>query len=726
MFYKSLDYKANTKDATRVFLGYNHTNQPADGEFYDMRNMSADEYPAVATRKRRTKKLTLASNDWQELETEFAFSYDGSVSSGTVVYQSGSMEVGGKETLSFSCTADEELVSSVGTEVTYYDPEGKEIGTETVGKDPFVTPDQTGSCKIVVSATVRNPQEQEEEDLIGCVTGMSVKLFNRNIRGMLLKDGKLAYMVGSRLMYDGTEVDFKEHMPESDDYRTEVQLLSFGVYILIFPLALYFNTRDPKDYGMLSEEYVAGKQESQVKFTMCDANGEEITASTEEPENPENMDYWLDTEEKCLYQWSESLAMWVSVSATYIRIEIAYEELPENPFPQMFAEGDAVFMNSSLEDINKGSIIQKLGQVTGEDGKVTGGYIVVKGYLSGQIVEEVSSEKTLYFRRKVPEMDYVCVSNNRVWGCRHGISEDSEAVNEIYASKLGDAKNWYCYAGNATDSYALSLGDDGEFTAAFTFKGYPMFFKENVVYKIYGGYPAAYQLYTYDCRGVQKGSHRSLAVVNEYLVYKSVRDVCVFDGSTPAGISGKLGAERYHSAAAGACLGKYYISMEDSKGETCFFTYDLERGIWCREDGLKIEEFAYNNSGQLYGRNKLSVYGFEEAEDTFGQTEETPEGKLEWMLETPDLGLTSSERLWVRAIHVRVYMEYAAVMDVYLDCGSTGDRPVKTVRGEGRICSFRIPVIAARTDHFRIRLSGYGYVRVYSMEKEMEYGSDRK
>lgn len=726
MFYKSLDYKANTKDTTRVFLGYNHTNQPADGEFYDMRNMSADEYPAIATRKRRTMNLTLASNDWQELEVNFEFSYDGSVSVGTATYQSGSIEVGEKETLTFSCKTDEELVSSVASKVTYFDSEGNEIGSEEIGNESFVTPDQTGACEITVSALIRDPQDHTEEELPECVTELSVKLFNRNIRGMLLKDGKLAYMVGSKLMYDGQEIDFKEYMSKADDYRTEMQLLSFGVYILIFPAALYFNTNDLEDYGSLSEEYVAGTFESQVKFTMCDAQGEEITASTTEPEDPENMDYWLNTEEKCLYQWSDSLAMWVSVSATYIRIEITHTVLPETPFPQMFSEGDAVFMNSSLEDINKGSIIQKLGKITGESGEIIGGYIVVKGYLSGQVVEEVSPEKTLYFRRKIPEMDYVCVSNNRVWGCRHGLSEDSEAVNEIYASKLGDAKNWYCYAGNATDSYALSLGDDGEFTAAFTFKGYPMFFKENVVYKIYGGYPAAYQLYTYDCRGVQRGSHRSLAVVNEYLVYKSVRDICVFDGSMPTGISGKLGAEKYKNAAAGACLGKYYISMENSTGSSCFFTYDLERGIWSREDDLKIEEFVYNNSGQLYGRNKLSVYGFEDAADGFGQAEETPEGRLKWMLETPDLGLEDLERKWVKAIHIRAYMEYEAVMDVYVDCDDTGNRPVKTIRGEGRICSCRIPVISARADNYRIRLSGYGYVRIYSITKEVEYGSDRR
>ena len=38
---------------TEVFLGYNHNLELADGEFYDMENLSADEYPLLAPRPRR-------------------------------------------------------------------------------------------------------------------------------------------------------------------------------------------------------------------------------------------------------------------------------------------------------------------------------------------------------------------------------------------------------------------------------------------------------------------------------------------------------------------------------------------------------------------------------------------------------------------------------------------------------------------------------------------------
>ena len=38
---------------TEVFLGYNHNLELADGEFYDMENLSADEYPLLSPRPRR-------------------------------------------------------------------------------------------------------------------------------------------------------------------------------------------------------------------------------------------------------------------------------------------------------------------------------------------------------------------------------------------------------------------------------------------------------------------------------------------------------------------------------------------------------------------------------------------------------------------------------------------------------------------------------------------------
>ena len=159
----------------------------------------------------------------------------------------------------------------------------------------------------------------------------------------------------------------------------------------------------------------------------------------------------------------------------------------------------------------------------------------------------------------MPKMDFIVESNNRLWGCRYGVANNGKVVNEIYASKLGDFKNWNCYMGASTDSYAASVGTDGQFTGAVTHLGYPIFFKENCLHKVYGNYPANYQVQTTSCRGVQKGSEKSLAIVNEVLYYKSQNGICAYDGSLPNEISAEFGDERYSGAVAASHNNKYYF-----------------------------------------------------------------------------------------------------------------------------------------------------------------------
>ena len=59
---------------------------------------------------------------------------------------------------------------------------------------------------------------------------------------------------------------------------------------------------------------------------------------------------------------------------------------------------------------------------------------------------------------------------------------------------LGDFRNWQCFMGLSTDSYYGNLGTDGKFTGAITHMGYPLFFKENCLHKVYGDYPAQFQM----------------------------------------------------------------------------------------------------------------------------------------------------------------------------------------------------------------------------------------
>lgn len=84
--------------------------------------------------------------------------------------------------------------------------------------------------------------------------------------------------------------------------------------------------------------------------------------------------------------------------------------------------------------------------------------------------ETASQTNAVTLERKAPKLDYVVECNNRLWGC-------SSEENEIYACKLGDATNWNCFAGLATDSYTVSVGSDGPFTGAAVQLGYVLFLR---------------------------------------------------------------------------------------------------------------------------------------------------------------------------------------------------------------------------------------------------------
>ena len=73
-----------------------------------------------------------------------------------------------------------------------------------------------------------------------------------------------------------------------------------------------------------------------------------------------------------------------------------------------------------------------------------------------------------------------------------------------YSCKLGGhPTNWYSYRGIAADSYAVTVGTDGAFTGAASCMGSVLFFKENVLHKIYGARPSDFH-HTLRCRRGQK------------------------------------------------------------------------------------------------------------------------------------------------------------------------------------------------------------------------------
>ena len=484
------------------------------------------------------------------------------------------------------------------------------------------------------------------------------------------------------------------------------QLVSMGAYVIILPDKKYINTLDLTDFGDIEASF---KTTADVNFQLCTVDGAEYagtTASPDEPPSPENMAYWIDTSSTphTLKQYSASSGMWVSVPTTYVKISSPGIGAGFKQYDGVTISGIVV---EDLQILNNTMIVW----ACGDD------YIVVIGILDAVVVQEID-QGAITVERKMPKLDFVIESENRLWGCRYGVANNGEVVNEIYASKLGDFKNWNCFMGISTDSYAATCGTDGQFTGAVTHLGYPLFFKENCVHKVYGNYPANFQIQTTTCRGVQKGCEKSLAIVNETLYYKARSGVCAYDGSLPVEMSYAMGDQRYENAVAGAHGNKYYISMQDAAGVYHLFVYDTSKGMWHKEDNLRADAFCACRD-DLYcidhdTKKIISMLGT-------GDQDAAP---VEWMVETGEIGISSPDTKYISRLTLRMSMAIGAQIDVYAlyDMSDIWE-PLFTLVGSS-LRSFSLPVRPKRCDHMRLRIEGVGDVKIYSITKTIEEGSE--
>lgn len=538
-----------------------------------------------------------------------------------------------------------------------------------------------------------------------------------NPLGMISKDS-LCYVDGRDFIINRYRVpDVMDSTISTDTERT---LISMGAYVIIMPDKVWVNTNPNEDntYNHGKIEVDLPISQGMATFTLCKIDGEEYSLKTENigasaPSEPANLELWMDTSNvpHTLKQYSSSTDQWVSIPTTYIKI--SFSSLSSD-LTDLFADNDGVTISgiedTALNDLNNTMIAWKVGA----------NFIIVTGILDEYKEQDLSSH-SISITRKMPNMDFIIESGNRLWGCRYGVAVNGEVVNEIYASKLGDFKNWNCFAGISTDSYVASVGTDGEFTGAITHLGYPLFFKENCVHKVYGNYPANYQIQTTACRGVQKGCSKSLAIVNEVLYYKSRSAVCAYDGSLPAEISSALGDVAYADAVAGVLGNKYYISMKDAD-DYHLFVYDTQRGMWHREDDTQVMQFC-NNRGNLYyidyADKKIKAIRELGAD---GKGDES--ALIKWQAITGVIGTDSPDKKYISRLVVRLYIEVGATVVIYAEYDSSGEWEHLFTKSGIKLGSFSIPVRPKRCDHMRLRIDGTGVAKIYSICKTIEQGSD--
>lgn len=522
--------------------------------------------------------------------------------------------------------------------------------------------------------------------------GRRVHAQGQDIGGIIAKDC-LCWVDSGDLVMNG----YRVQMGLTAGEKT---LVSMGAYVVIFPDKKYINTLDLTDFGDLEAEFVST---SDVEFTLCDQSGSayaDYTTSATAPEEAENGDYWLDIscDPASLKRYSAQSCVWTAIAATYVKISSPGIGRAFNQYDGVEISG---ILPQALGELNGNLVLWD----RGED------WLLVAGLMENPITQS-AGDGAVTVSRKLPEMDFVLQAGNRLWGCRYGTDRAGNIVNEIYASKLGDFKNWSCYMGLSTDSYAASVGSDGPFTGAVEHLGYPLFFKENCLHKVYGSYPAAYQIQTTACRGVRSGCHKSLAIVGDTLYYKSREGVCAYDGSLPAEVSRPLGSAQYHSAAAGAQGSKYYISMQDSRGDAHLFVYDTDRRLWHREDSLAVMGFASCRSG-FYALADGKIWDMLQGDEA-----------VSWSVQTGPMGMETPDRKYISRLTARLSLAPGSTVSfaVRYDFSPRWEH-LCTLQGK-RLRSFDLPLRTKRCDHMELRIWGTGDMKLYSLTKTWEKGSD--
>jgi len=489
------------------------------------------------------------------------------------------------------------------------------------------------------------------------------------------------------------------------------QLVSMGAYLIVFPDGFYFNTENASDKGYINRAYNTGA--TATTFTLCKQDGSAYATPTVDdhaPDNPQNGDLWIDTTSTphVLNQYSAQEGLWTQIPTVYCKI--AHSGIGEGlkvydsvEISGIVASGSSI--QSQLTFLNGTMIVYDCGN----------DYIVVAGIID----ETATLTDDIHVDMTMPSMDYVCESNNRLWGCKYGLV-NGQVINEIYASKLGDFRNWKNFMGLSTDSYTVSIGSDGPFTGAVNYLGYPIFFKENCIHKIYGTAPSNYQVQNTVARGVQKGSWRSLCVIDEKLYYKSPIDVVVYDGSLPIKVSNALGDHAYKDAVFGNVHGKLYARMTEGSSPVSF-AYDPRLNTWQKQNIPSAIYFCTDNA-----HDGILI---DDTGAAWKLTDDSQNETISWELRTGRISygyrMTTGNDVKLLKCELRMRIDHLSSVKVYAEYDDSGVLERAKEFNCSKLNTYVLPIFIHKCDHVRLVIKGTGKASLFGINKIYVSGANR-
>ena len=327
----------------------------------------------------------------------------------------------------------------------------------------------------------------------------------------------------------------------------------------------------------------------------------------------------------------------------------------------------------------------------------------------------------IFIHRRVPDMDGIFTHENRLWGWKG---------NTIYCSKLGDPLNFEVFDGLSTDSWTLELDGPGDILGAIVYQGYPTFFKEERVYRVYGDRPSQYRLMETSAMGIHPGCGESLAIAGDTLFYVTRNGMAAFNGGYSRDVHAPLGELRFTRARACSDGRRYYLSAFDANAGTwSLYVYDTVWDAWFVEDDREITGFAVDR-GNLYFINRTGYLWLD------GHAAEAPKGAIReaWPESYVEFGdctganwsngraTGNPNRKGTSKLLLRVTLAPGSTLMVQISFDGGPRELVKVLEAQGKR-SYYLPIIPRRSDHYRLYLSGAGDWTLDSLTREEYSGS---
>lgn len=772
---------ATAKDNTEVFTGYNHNLRNSVGEWYDQKNMTTDYYPVASPRDKRSVQGVIKETPIavQLIEDEIEY-YKANGCEGLAYTDKKLIALqkfyDGEECLGLWFTSNGRLVSLCDnsplarkahlTMFSRIEYRGYSHNVYLYYAIYEFSGDMSDFDAAVGDTVVFRYKQGVNAVYSGEISGQVIETTDNSIKLEIWLDEwgdrSPSEMNPSSLALYDCYVDFtnismlnkiQEKLSYFNSDINKRYITRMGSYICVFPDGVVYETANKKDdipvfsiakrseSGSLTFQTVIPDEEA--------ANGykeiERLENSTDNEENYRlidgqiqyyipNTNMWVNQPTQlmiCGHSGSRGMFDGFNVGDT-LTFKYETDKVPGDTLEGVlyglfdFDAQEGKFKEKSIKILKKGTITDYHGW--------DNDYIIVDGFAAQKIMGAGSPTLAYHtivdpvsFTRKMPDMEaFTCESQNRIWCC-------SKDGHEIYASALGNPYNFYDYSGIATDSYAVNVGTDGVFTGCINYLGKPLFFKENCLHYISGSYPSndgsidgmSYAVTTVtDFKGVERGSEKSLAVIDNILYYKSAAGIVAYDGATTTVISDALGKEKYKNAVAGAYKNKYYVSMQDRKDVYHLFVFDTVLGSWCKEDNLEIQHFLKVENELLYivaESNKICCIS---DEDVLELEEYETESAFEWYCETGNFGYSYPNNKYLSRLQVRLQIADGARASIYVQYNSDGIWHRKgEMNGKG-IRTHLIPIVPIRCDHLKIKIAGTGDVKIYSIAKIFEEGGD--